>query len=145
MSDGFDSTGSALLGFGSSVTFRTGVCARSRSFLPMTFGTVFIGFSTGFNGAVTFGGGDFSRSGGRILLGVGVDVTCDFAFLSVAGEGVAELFEATEVALDFGFFASSRRAASICGGKVGDSMGGRSQLEGLMTGRKVGERSGGKL
>ena len=143
MSEGFDSTGSALLGFGSSGTFRTGVCARSRSFLPMTFGTVFISFSTGF-GAVTFGGGDFSRSGGRILVGVGLDVTCNFAFLSVAGEGVAELLEAMEVVADFGFLPSSRRAASICGGNVGDSMGGRSHLESSVAGRKVGERSGGK-
>jgi len=144
MSDGLNSIGSALLGFGSSVAFRTGVCARSKSFLPTTFGTVFNDFSAGFNGAATFGGGDFSGSGGRILLGVGVDVTCDFAFLSVAGEGVAELFEATELVAVFGFFTSSRRAASICGGNVGDSIGGRSQFECLATGRKVGERSGGK-
>lgn len=144
MRDGFDSKGSALLGFGSSGIFRTGVCARSRSFLPITFGTVFIGFSTGFDGALAFGGGDFSRSGGRILFGVGFNVTCDFAFFSVAGEEVEELFEATEVVAVFEFFASSRRAASICGGNVGDSIGGRSHFDSSVTGRKVGERRGGR-
>lgn len=92
------------------------------------------------------GDGDFSRSGGRILVGVGFDVTCDFAFKSFAGEGAAELFEPPEGVAAFEFFTSSRSAASICGGNVGESIGGRSHfpVERSATERKVGESNGGK-